>query len=86
MNIRIAKPEDAKKLVDIYKYYVEETSVTFEYDRIQDVICKRQYIEKGLTPYRKLPMREFIRMMSNAAIFILLLFVDIFDKRRRFPR
>lgn len=75
-----------KKKDNVYSRMPIDDAVTFEYDRIQDVICKRQYIEKGLTPYRKLPMREFIRMMSNAAIFILLLFVDIFDKRRRFPR
>lgn len=32
MNIRIANPEDAKELVNIYKYYVENTTITFEYD------------------------------------------------------
>ena len=32
MNIRIAKLEDAKNLVNIYKYYVENTAITFEYE------------------------------------------------------
>ena len=50
MNIRIAKPEDAKKLVDIYKYYVEETSVTFEYD-IPSIEEFTKRIEKTLKKY-----------------------------------
>ena len=29
MNVRIAKPEDAKELISIYKYYVENTAITF---------------------------------------------------------
>ena len=32
MNIRVARPEDAKELINIYKYYVENTTITFEYD------------------------------------------------------
>ncbi|NME82076.1 GNAT family N-acetyltransferase [Clostridium sp. SM-530-WT-3G] len=32
MKVRIAKVEDAKELVSIYKYYVENTDITFEYD------------------------------------------------------
>ena len=32
MNVRIARPEDAKELLSIYKYYVENTTITFEYD------------------------------------------------------
>ena len=30
--IRIATKEDAKALLDIYKYYVEQTTITFEYE------------------------------------------------------
>ena len=30
--IRIAKKEDAKKLLQIYEYYVKNTAVTFEYE------------------------------------------------------
>lgn len=53
MNIRIAKPEDAEKLIDIYKYYVEETDITFEYDvptveefaeRIKNTLKRYPYI------------------------------------------
>lgn len=31
MRIRQAKPEDAEKLLAIYKPYVEKTAITFEY-------------------------------------------------------
>lgn len=30
--IRIAAKEDAKALLDIYRYYVEHTAITFEYE------------------------------------------------------
>lgn len=30
--IRIARPEDAKRLLEIYAYYVENTAITFEYE------------------------------------------------------
>lgn len=53
MNIRVAKPEDAKKLLNIYKYYVENTTITFEYDtpsveefenRIKNTLVKYPYL------------------------------------------
>ena len=51
--IRTAKLEDAKRLVEIYTPYVEETAITFEYDvpsvkeferRIEEVLCCYPYI------------------------------------------
>lgn len=53
MNIRIATAEDAKELLSIYKYYVENTTITFEYDtptieefknRIKNTLVKYPYI------------------------------------------
>ena len=53
MNIRIATTEDAKELLSIYKYYVENTTITFEYDtptieefknRIKNTLVKYPYI------------------------------------------
>ena len=53
MNIRIAKLEDAKDLVNIYKYYVKNTAITFEYDvpsieefteRIKNTLSKYPYL------------------------------------------
>ncbi len=32
MKIRVAAPEDAGALVEIYRPYVENTSITFEYE------------------------------------------------------
>lgn len=32
ITIRLASLDDAKSLLDIYRYYVEETAITFEYD------------------------------------------------------
>ena len=32
MKIRVAKVEDATRLVEIYRPYVEDTAVTFEYE------------------------------------------------------
>ncbi len=32
MEIRLANKQDAKQIRDIYKYYVQETTITFEYD------------------------------------------------------
>ncbi len=32
MRIRDASPDDAVALLDIYRYYVENTAITFEYD------------------------------------------------------
>ena len=53
MNLRIAELNDAKKLVEIYKFYVEKTDITFEYDvptveefkeRIRNTLIKYPYI------------------------------------------
>lgn len=32
MSIRSATPDDAKRLLEIYAYYVANTAVSFEYD------------------------------------------------------
>lgn len=53
MKIRIAQVSDAEQLVDIYKYYVEKTDITFEYEvptveefteRIRNTLVKYPYI------------------------------------------
>ena len=53
MNIRIATSDDAKELLNIYKYYVENTAITFEYDvpsieefseRIKSILKKYPYL------------------------------------------
>ena len=53
MKIRIAKISDAKELLNIYAYYVENTAITFEYEvpslqefeeRIKNILQKYPYI------------------------------------------
>ena len=53
MIIRHVTPFDAKALVDVYRYYVEHTAITFEYDvpsveefegRIKDITRKYPYL------------------------------------------
>lgn len=60
MKLRIATIEDAKELVSIYKYYVDNTAITFEYEvpsieefgiRIKNTLEKYPYIiaeEEGI--------------------------------------
>ena len=51
--IRIAAKEDAKALLDIYRYYVKHTAITFEYEtptieefekRIENTLKKYPYL------------------------------------------
>lgn len=53
IRIRVAKPEDATELLEIYSYYVKNTSITFEWDvpseeefrsRIENTLKKYPYI------------------------------------------
>ena len=53
MIIRIAELQDAEKILDIYKFYVENTDITFEYDvptieefknRMKNTLAKYPYI------------------------------------------
>lgn len=32
MKLRIAELNNSKKLIEIYKFYIEKTDITFEYD------------------------------------------------------
>ena len=53
LTIRVAKPEDAKGLLEIYAPYVEKTAITFEYGvpsekefagRIRHILTKYPYL------------------------------------------
>ncbi len=50
IDIRIARPEDAGALLDIYAWYVENTTVTFEYD-VPSVAEFEGRIRRTLTRY-----------------------------------
>lgn len=51
MNIRIATSDDAKELLNIYKYYVENTAITFEYD----VPSIEEFSERIKNTFKKYP-------------------------------
>ena len=57
MEIRLAKPSDARSLLDIYAPYVENTAITFEYEvpTIEDFATR---IEKTLEKYPYLVAEE----------------------------
>ncbi|MBZ2115654.1 GNAT family N-acetyltransferase [Streptococcus gordonii] len=57
MEIRLAKPSDARSLLDIYAAYVENTAITFEYEvpTIEDFAIR---IEKTLEKYPYLVAEE----------------------------
>ena len=55
--IREAKPEDAKALLDIYAYYVENTAVTFEYE-VPGTDAFRKRIVRTLEGYPYLVLEE----------------------------
>ena len=57
LTIRVAKPEDAKGLLEIYAPYVEKTAITFEYD-IPSVEEFSDRIEKTLERYPYLVAEE----------------------------
>lgn len=53
VNFRFATAEDASKILEIYKYYIENTTITFEYDvptfvefkeRIKNTLLEYPYI------------------------------------------
>lgn len=53
MKIRLATPQDAEELLNIYRYYVEHTAITFEYDtpsieefkhRIENTLIRYPYL------------------------------------------
>ena len=57
MDIRLAKPSDARSLLDIYAPYVENTAITFEYEvpTIEDFATR---IERTLEKYPYLVAEE----------------------------
>jgi phosphinothricin acetyltransferase len=51
--IRDVTPADAARIAEIYNYYIEETIVTFEYDRVSesDIQQRIQKVQKKGFPY-----------------------------------
>ena len=57
INIRNVKLEDSEKLVEIYKYYVEKTAITFDYE-VPTVEEFRKKIEKTKESFPYLVIEE----------------------------
>lgn len=57
MEIRLAKPSDARSLLDIYAPYVENTAITFEYE-VPTIENFANRIEKTLEKYPYLVAEE----------------------------
>lgn len=57
IEIRVASPEDAKELLEIYRPYVENTAITFEYE-VPSVEEFRGRIENTLKKYPYLVAQE----------------------------
>lgn len=51
LSIRIAEPEDAGAILNIYSYYVENTAITFEYE----VPFEEEFRERIVNTLRKYP-------------------------------
>lgn len=71
MKIRIAKVEDAIRLVEIYRPYVEDTAITFEYD-VPTVEEFGHRISQTLTKYPYLVLeneQEYIVGYAYASIY-----------------
>lgn len=51
MKIRCASPDDTKRLLEIYAYYVTNTAISFEYD----VPSEAEFCSRILNPLQKYP-------------------------------
>ena len=50
MEVRLVTPQDAEELLEIYRYYVEHTAITFEYET-PSITEFRQRIKQTLKCY-----------------------------------
>ncbi len=57
IHIRSAAPADAGRLAEIYRYYVEDTAISFEYEAPDEDEFRRR-IERTLTSYPYLVLAE----------------------------
>ncbi len=78
MKIRSAKPNDAKELLGIYSYYVENTAITFEYD-VPSVEEFAGRIEKTLKRYPYLVLEDEGRIVGYA-------YAGVFKDRAAYDR
>jgi len=63
--IRSARPEDAERLVELYRYYVEQTAISFEYEA-PSVEEFRSRVENTLNNYPYLVLENGGRILGYA--------------------
>ena len=80
MEFRLAKKSDAKRLLEIYKPYVEKTAITFEYEvptiaefekRIEKIGSRYPYICLLYTS-RMISVRYFRSVSVKSTLFLAL--------------
>ncbi len=76
--IREAKTEDAKDLLEIYAYYVENTAITFEYD-VPSAEAFRDRIARTLEGYPYLVLEEDGKLLGYA-------YAGVFKNRPAYSR
>ena len=59
--IRVAGPEDAPALLEIYTYYVRHTAITFEYD----VHLRRNSLRASAAPCKNTPIWPPLKTASS---------------------
>ncbi len=78
MRIRDAAADDAKRLVEIYSYYVENTAITYEYDTPSEEEF-RERIEGTLKKYPYLVLEENGKILGYA-------YAGVFKARAAYSR
>ena len=64
MEVRLATPQDAEELLEIYRYYVEHTAITFEYET-PSITEFRQRIKQTLKRYPYLRLLMGMEKLSD---------------------
>ena len=58
----------------------------FMFDDYHEVKCQKDYIFNCLHPYRnRMTPKDVFKIIANFGVFLFLLVVDLFDKKRKYP-
>lgn len=72
---------------DTYCKVAMDKSTDFIYDNSELVFAKEKEVRRALNSSNKtITFKEYIKFFFNLTCFVLLLFVDCFDKKRKFPK
>ena len=74
MEVRLATPQDAEELLEIYRYYVEHTAITFEYEtpsitefrqRIKQTLKRYPYLAMGMERLSDMHMHHLLKTVLH---------------------